>query len=62
MKIVQAIAKALVAYQQRHCKHIWRGARTSLGPAKYCDKCGSIVQINSADYYAQFGHMPHKWY
>ena len=40
------------------CPHKWRPARTSKGPAKYCELCDSIVQMSTEDFYAYFGRMP----
>lgn len=40
------------------CLHQWRPGLTSRGPAKACDCCGLVVQLNDAEYYAQFGTIP----
>ncbi len=40
-------------------QHDWRPARTSLGPAKYCDTCEKIVQLSDEEFYAEFERIPH---
>ena len=40
------------------CRHKWRPAITSKGPARHCYFCGHTEKLTEAEFYAQFGRMP----
>lgn len=40
------------------CPHIWRPARTSRGPARYCDLCELVESLTVEQFYSHFGRMP----
>ncbi len=39
------------------CPHIWRPARTSRGPARYCDLCEETQPLSEEMFYAYFGRI-----
>jgi len=47
-----------MTFRQRFCKHFWRPAITSKGPAKMCDYCTKVVKLTQEEFYAEFGRMP----
>ena len=43
------------------CKHHWRPALGMNLPVRYCDICERHEEMTEAEFYAQFGKMPHRW-
>ena len=52
------IRRLLAWWKRRRCKHVWRPAVSSRGPAKYCDRCETTVRLDAPEFYAVFGRMP----
>lgn len=46
-------------WKRWRCRHTWRPARTSYGPAKHCAGCDTTIQLSDAEFYAQFERIPH---
>jgi len=59
MPIGWAVARLQRWWKRRHCRHNWRPARTSIGPAKHCDRCYSTVQMTEEEFYAWFERIPY---
>lgn len=42
-------------FRVRRCAHYWRPAKTSKGPARYCDDCERVEQLSGELFFAEFG-------
>jgi len=44
------------------CRHSWRPARTSTGPARFCFRCNATEKLTEAESFAQFDRIPRTSY
>ena len=48
--------------RKRKCRHRWRPAATSKGPARHCaGQCGETEVLSTAEFYAEFGEVGGGW-
>lgn len=59
--IFDKVIAILDRFIKKPCKHHWRPALGMNKPVRYCDLCDLHEPITEAEFYAQFGKMPHRW-
>lgn len=59
--MIERLIRLWIRLTNPHCPHHWRPAVGAAKPMRYCDICQQIETITEAEFYAQFGKMPHRW-
>ena len=58
--LLQKIRAIWDEIQKPICKHKWRPALLNNTPVRHCTQCNTTEPLTDAEFYAQFGKMPHK--